>query len=88
MKRQIQPNAAAPISDAARKVDTSPEHVRVPSQQSSGPSGGSTTVRPAVNMDGAAATVTAIYRAVVQNLSALGRIRFNSFLATFDVFLR
>src|SRR5215468_8185390 len=34
----------------------------------------SITVHPAMNMDGAAVRVTAVCRAVVQNLSALGRI--------------
>jgi len=39
--------------DAVRRLDISPAHIRALSQQSSGPSDGSTPVRLAVNMDGA-----------------------------------
>ena len=52
MKRRIQTSAVAGMSDAAMKLDTSQEHVSVLSLRSSGRSGGSATVRLAVNMNG------------------------------------
>ena len=74
--------------DAAMKLDTNRASVSVLSLRGSGRFDGNTTVRTAVNMDGVEVRLAAIYRAVVQNLSVLGRIRFNNFLATFHVFLR
>jgi len=53
MKRQIHINAAAAIFAAARKLDTSPEHVRLLSLRSSGRSDGNIIVCLAANMDGA-----------------------------------
>ena len=44
---------AAVISGAVRKLDTGPERAHERLRRSSGPFAGSTTVRPAVNMDGA-----------------------------------
>jgi len=52
MKRWIQANAVAGMSDAVKKLDTKPEHAQALSQRSSGRSDGSTTVRLAVNMGG------------------------------------
>ena len=52
-RRQILTNAAVAISDAAKRLDTSQEFAPALSPRSSGRSDGSTTVRPAANMDGA-----------------------------------
>ena len=52
MKLQILTSVVAAIFNAAKKLDTSPDHVRALSQQSFGRFGGNITVRPAVNMDG------------------------------------
>src|SRR5262249_39482662 len=52
MKRQTQTNAVAAIFDAAKKLVIKPEHVRALWPRSSGRFAGSTTVHPAVNMDG------------------------------------
>ena len=60
MKRRIQASAVAAMSDAVKKLDTKSEHARDRLQQSSGRFAGSTTVRLAVNMDGAAVRVAAI----------------------------
>ena len=54
MKLQILINAVAAMFDAAMKLDTSRGHVWALSQRNSGRFAGSTTVRRAVNMDGAA----------------------------------
>ena len=59
LKRLILTSVAVVTFDAAKKLDTSWEHVRALSQPSSGPSDGSTTVRLAVNMDVAAVTPVA-----------------------------
>jgi hypothetical protein len=53
MKRQIRTNAVAATFDAAKKLDTGPEHVRALSQRSSERFGASIIVRHAVNTDGA-----------------------------------
>jgi len=52
-RRQIRINAAVAMFDAARKLDTSLEHVPPQSLRSSGRFVGSTTVRLAANMRGA-----------------------------------
>jgi hypothetical protein len=48
-------------SDAAKRLDTSPEGVLALSQQSSGRFGGSTTVHHAVNMNGAEVRLAATW---------------------------
>ena len=52
MKRQIQTSADVATCDAVMKLDTSREHAPELSLRNSGRSGGNTTVRLAVNMDG------------------------------------
>ena len=51
-------NAVA-VTFAVARLDTKPEHAQALLQRSSGHSDGSTTVRPAVNMDGAAVRLAA-----------------------------
>ena len=53
MKLQTLTSVVAAIFDAAKRLDTGPVHAPALSRRGFGRSGGSFTVRPAANMDGA-----------------------------------
>src|SRR5215831_202597 len=72
MKRQIQIGAVAAMFDAVKKLDTNPEHVLAQPQRSSGRFGRSTTVRLAVNMDGAKVRLAATWSLVEPEPRSIG----------------
>ncbi len=75
MRRQIQTSAVAAMFVVVMKLDTSPEPVPALSQRSSGRFGGNTSVRLAVNTDGAEVRVAATWSHDEERLESWALVR-------------